>query len=204
MNSDEVRRQWADRTGEYSPEYYAYHGPNDTSEAVRAALDRYVDRTDPVLELGCSSGRHLAHLQDHGFEDLAGIEVNDEAVAVMAHTYPALATGATLHTGTIEDVAPGFADGQFGAVFSVETLQHLHPDSAWVFPELARIADGVLVTVENEGDPSKSGDPPVSYVNDEFPLYHRDWGEVFTDLGLEEVAARPGDRDTMRVFRVPG
>jgi len=122
----------------------------------------------------------------------------------MAHNYPDLVTSATVHTETIEDVVPEFEDGQFGAVYSVETLQHLHPDSTWVFAELARITSEVLVTVENEGDASKSGDPPVSYINDEFPLYHRDWGRVFTDLGLKEVAAYPGERDTMRVFRPPG
>ncbi|MFB6178072.1 MAG: class I SAM-dependent methyltransferase, partial [Halobaculum sp.] len=35
MNSDEVRRRWADRSGEFSPEYYAYYGPNATSETIR-------------------------------------------------------------------------------------------------------------------------------------------------------------------------
>jgi hypothetical protein len=78
----------------------------------------------------------------------------------------------------------------------VETLQHLHPDAEWVFPELARITTDLLVTVENEGD-----DSGVSCVNDEFPLYHRDWNAVFTGLGLDEVEVETGERHTTRTFR---
>ncbi len=51
------------------------------------------------------------------------------------------------------------------------------------FEELARIVDDLLITVENEG-----GDPgEVNYVDDNVPLYYRDWNAVFTDCGLTEV-----------------
>ncbi|ELY80045.1 class I SAM-dependent methyltransferase [Natrinema gari] len=203
MNSNEVRRQWAERTGAYSPEYYAHYGPDKRSEAVRSRLERFVDRDAAVLELGCSSGRHLAHLHDHGFEDLHGIDVNDDAFDVMAETYPDLAADGTFHHDTIEAVIGDFADERFDAVYSVETLQHLHPDAEWVLGELTRITGDLLVTVENEGesDQSQSGEPDVSYVNDDFPLYHRNWNRVFTELGLREVDAESGTRDTVRAFR---
>ncbi len=202
MNADDVRRQWAERSGEFSPEYYAYYGPNETSDLLRRTLGRFVGRRAPVLELGCSSGRHLAHLHDHGFENLAGIEVNHEAFDVMREDYPALADAGTFYRDAIEDVVRDIPDDRFGAVYSVETLQHLHPDAEWVFGELARLAADLLVTVENEGD--VQGDataPEVSYVNDEVPLYFRDWNAVFTDLGFVEVDAEPNGRDTARVFR---
>ena len=205
MDSHEVRREWAERSGEYSPEYYAYYGPDEASEAVRSALDRFVDRDAAVLELGCSSGRHLAHLQEHGFENLAGIEVNDEAFDVMEENYPDLAAAGTFYCDAIEDVIGDFDDGRFDAIYSVETLQHLHPDVEWVFEELVRVADELVVTVENEGDdpPRQSEDPGVNYVDGEFPLYYRNWNRIFTELGLVEVDARPGDQDTVRVFRAP-
>lgn len=225
MDSHEVRSHWAGRTGEYSPAYYAHYGPDRTSENVRGILDEHVGREASVLELGCSSGRHLAHLQAHGYEDLAGIELNGDAFDVMAAEYPDLAEAGTFYHDAIEAVVCDLVDDRFDAVFSVETLQHLHPEAEWVLQELVRIAGELLVTVENEGDrvedgaggdadgngatPSREGgdqstDPDVNYVDDGLPLFYRDWNRVFTDLGLREVEARAGDRDTVRAFRAPG
>ncbi|MFB6071134.1 MAG: class I SAM-dependent methyltransferase [Halanaeroarchaeum sp.] len=203
MDSQDVRRQWAERTGEYSPEYYAYYGPDETSEAIRSILADRVGRSASVLELGCSSGRHLAALRDDGFDDLAGVEVNPDAFAVMEEHYPDLAEAGTFFDGAIEDVLPRFDDGQFDAIFSVETLQHVHPDAAGVFEDVARITGDVLITVENEGSPGERGtdDPGVNYVHDEFPIYYRDWSALFADLGMDEVATEEQDRDTRRVFQ---
>ncbi|UPV99688.1 methyltransferase domain-containing protein [Halorussus gelatinilyticus] len=228
MNSDEVRKQWAERSGEYSPSYYAYYGPNETSDLILDLLDSFVGSDAAVLELGCSSGRHLAHLHDHGFEDLHGVEINDEAFDVMADAYPDLAEAGTFYHDAIESAAPEFPDRRFDAVFSVETLQHIHPDDDAVFGELARITDDALLTVENEdrdgesqeGDATASrtegdgeDDVPddveeearrgVNYVREEFPLYYRDWSRIFTELGFAEVECRTTKRDTLRAFRRP-
>jgi SAM-dependent methyltransferase len=203
VDSNEVRRQWAERSGEFSPAYYAYHGPDGASETVCSLLDRFVERDGPVLELGCSSGRHLAHLHDQGFTDLHGVELNADAFDVMAEHYPDLAAAGSFHATAIEEIVEEFETDAFDAVYSVETLQHVHPDASWVFDELARITGGLLVTVENEGDAARDG-PGVNYVNDDVPLYYRDWHRVFSDLGLEQVAVESLDRDTARAFRHPG
>ncbi|WP_336363680.1 class I SAM-dependent methyltransferase [Halalkalicoccus salilacus] len=202
MDPDDVLEDWAERSGEYSPEYYAYYGPDETSELIRERLDSVVGSDAAVLELGCSSGRHLAHLHEHGYEDLHGIEINDEAFDVMTESYPDLAAAGTFHVDAIENVVREFDDDRFDAVFSVETLQHLHPDNEWVFAELARITSGLLVTVENEGGDDRSEDgTAVNYVNEEFPLYYRNWNRVFTGIGLIEIDAVSLDRDTFRAFR---
>ncbi|WP_372911738.1 methyltransferase domain-containing protein [Salinigranum sp.] len=203
MDPDNVRDTWRNRAYEYSPAYYAYHGSNETSTVVRELLSTHLDRDATILELGCSSGRHLAHLADHGFENLSGVDINAEAFDVMRENYPALATVGTFHCGPIEDVVEEFDDGQFDAVYSVETLQHLHPDVEWVFEEVARITDSVLVTVENEGPPDESSpsDGDVNYVDNDTPLYYRDWHHIFTSLGLVEVDVVRGVRDTTRTFR---
>jgi SAM-dependent methyltransferase len=203
VDSNDVRRQWAERTGEYSPAYYAYYGPNETSETLRNSLERFIDRRAPVLELGCSAGRHLSHLHEHGFDDLAGIEVNDEAFDVMEATYPDLRAAGTFYPNAIEDVVGGFDDNQFSAVYSVETLQHLHPDSEWVFGELSRITDDLLITVENEGGhrTTQSDGSDVNYVKDGVPLYYRDWNAIFTERGFVELDVQSRRRDTMRTFR---
>lgn len=213
VDPNHVRREWAERTGEYSPEYYAYYGPDETSETIRRLLDRYVGRDASVLELGCSSGRHLSHLRDHGYENLAGIEVNVDAFDVMEEHYPDLAADGTFYRDAIETVVDDFEDGQFDVVYSVETLQHLHPDVEWVFEELVRITDELLVTVEIEGErDSEGGDArnvsdekgnDVNYVDEGVPLYYRDWNRVFTELGLVEIGRSSTERDTVRVFRRP-
>ncbi|MFC4436452.1 MULTISPECIES: class I SAM-dependent methyltransferase [Natrialbaceae] len=203
MDSNDVRRQWEERSGAYSPEYYAHYGPNETSDVIRRTLERFADRSAPILELGCSSGRHLSHLREHGFESLAGIELNEEAIDVMEDAYPGVATDGEFYLDAIEDVVGDFADDQFGAIYSVETLQHLHPDAEWVFEELSRITDDLLVVAENEGetDRTRSTEPDVNYVDDEFPLYYRNWNGIFTERGFDEVASEPGKRNTVRTFR---
>ncbi len=203
MDPDDVRQDWAERDGKFSPSYYANLGPNEVSKTLASIFSHYVTEDARVLEVGCGSGRHLAHLQDNGFDTLAGIDINDESFGVMAEQYPRLAETGTFHTGAIEDILPEFDDGTFDVVYSVETLQHIHPDDEWVFEEVIRVTDDLLITAENEGNgPTRGrGDFEVSYVDDEFPLYHRNWKQVFTDLGLAQLLCEPTARDTIRVFR---
>ena len=204
MDPDEVRQDWAERSGKFSPAYYARIGPNEVSETLAGVLGHYVDDDAAILEVGCGSGRHLAHLQDHGFENLTGIDINDNSFDVMAEQYPRLAETGTFHTGAVEEIVPGFSDDAFDAVYSVETLQHIHPEDEWVFEEFSRITTDLLVTAENEGNRPELGreETAVSYVEDEFPLYHRDWKQIFTDLGFAQLIREPTPRDTIRVFRL--
>ena len=202
VDLDSVRNTWTGRAGEYSPAYYAHYGPNETSAVIRDVLAERLPRDAAVLELGCGSGRHLEHLAENGFENLSGVDINAEAFDTMREVYPALAEDGTFHCGPIEDIIGDFDDGQFDAVYSVETLQHLHPDVDWVFEEVARITDAILVTAEIEGPiRDTSSDPDVNYVDEETPLYYRDWNRIFTSLGLVEVDVVRGDRDTTRTFR---
>lgn len=201
MDSEDVRHEWAGRSGEYSPEYYAHYGPDGASESVQAAIETYLGPDPSILEIGCSSGRHLSVLQDAGYTDLTGVELNEAAREVMEEIYPDLASHGTVHYQSIETVVSEFDEAQFDVVFSVETLQHLHPESEWVFAELARITGDLLVTVENEGTDDGKRDQSVNYVDTDMPLYYRDWEEIFTELGFEAVDAKSGPRDMIRTFR---
>jgi SAM-dependent methyltransferase len=204
MEPEENRRGWADRAGKFSPSYYAEIGPNEVSETLATVLDYYADSGAAVLEVGCGSGRHLAHLLDEGFENLAGIDINDDAFDVMAEHYPRLAEEGSFRTGALEALLPEYPDDAVDAVYSVETLQHVHPDDEWVFDELVRVTGDLLVTAENEGNSPQRGrgEVDVSRVEGEFPLYHRNWKDVFTDRGLAQLLREPTDRDTVRAFRV--
>lgn len=204
MDANDVRRKWADRSGEFSPEYYAYYGPNETSEAIRRVFDERLDASASILELGCGPGRHLSHLREHGFENLHGVDINPDCFEVMADAYPDLARCGTFHADAIEEIVEEFSPGQFDAVYSVETLQHVHPDDTWVFEEIARVSSDLVITAENEGNGPTRGrsGSEVSYVNDDFPLYHRNWKDEFSEFGLAQLLCEPGKRDTVRVFRV--
>ena len=203
MDPDDVRDDWAERSGKYSPSYYADIGPNEVSETLVNVLDHYVRDDAPILEIGCGSGRHLAHLLENGYENLTGVDINADSFDVMAETYPRLAETGTFHTGSIEELIDQFETDAFELVYTVETLQHIHPDDVWVFEELGRITSDLLITAENEGNSPQRGreNTEVSYVDDEFPLYHRDWNAVFSDLGFAQLIREPTDRDTIRVFR---
>lgn len=203
MGADSVLEEWLKRSGEYSPDYYAYYGPNDASESVLGVLDDAVSRDASVLELGCSSGRHLAHLYEHGYTDVSGVDINADAFDVMAEAYPDLADAGSFYTGAIEDVVAEFEDDAFDVVYSVETLQHIHRENEWVFDEIARVTDELLVTVELESanDADASGPSTVTYVDDGLPLYCRNWREIFEEFGFVEVEQNDLNRDTLRAFR---
>lgn len=205
MDPDDVREDWASRSGKFSPAYYAEIGPNEVSKTVANVLDHYVHDDAAVLELGCGSGRHLAHLRKQGYENLTGVDINEESFDVMADHYPRLVETGTFHTGALEDIVPEFDADAFDVVYTVETLQHIHPDDEWVFEEIARVSADLLVVAENEGNSPQRGraNTDVSYVNDDFPLYHRNWKQVFTDLGFAQLIREPTSRDTIRVFRAP-
>ncbi len=203
IDPEDNHRSWAERSGEYSPKYYAEIGANEVTETLAAVFEHYVDSDAAVLELGCSSGRHLAHLHNQGYKNLTGIDINDESFEVMAKYFPRLAEAGTFHTGPIEDILPGMDDDTFDVIYSVETLQHVHPDDEWVFEEIVRVSNDLVITAENEGNSPTRGRKAstVSSVHDEFPLYHRDWKDVFSELGLAQLLCEPGKRDTVRVLR---
>ena len=204
MEPEDNHRYWAERSADFSPGYYAEIGQNEVTETLAEVFDHYVSDDAAILEVGCSSGRHLARLRENGFENLTGIDINDDSFDVMADHYPRLAETGTFHTGAIEDVVPEFSDDAFDVVYSVETLQHIHPENTEVFEELTRATSDLLATAENEGNSPERGreGAEVSHVHDDFPLYHRNWKDVFSELGLAQLLREPTNRDTIRVFRV--
>jgi len=204
MDPEDVRRDWADRSGRFSPNYYAEIGPNEVSETIGEVIGHYAIEDAEILEVGCGCGRHLEHLRRQGFENLTGIDINPDAFEVMGDHYPELVETGTFLDGALEDHLPEMPDDAFDAIYTVETLQHVHPDDAWVFDEFQRLTTDLLVTAENEGNgPNRGqGETDVSYVDDEFPLYHRNWKQVFSERGFAQLIREPTDRDTIRVFRV--
>lgn len=148
-----------------------------------------------VLEIGCNVGRNLEALRQAGYGPLTGIEINAGALADMRRVFPDLHATATLINQPVETALPPMADGAVDVCFTMAVLQHIHPDSEWVFPHLLRVASRYLVVIENEDQSS-------------YKIFPRDYGAVFRGLGATEVLAEPVSGSlqnyTARVFRMPG
>ena len=173
LSRDELHAFWRSPDEVNEPEHYAA-APAERSEFLVALLNRHCVPDDRVLEIGTNVGRNLEHLRLAGYGRLEGIEISEDAVRSMRATYPELASTATIHNAPVEDVVRGLPDATFGAVFAMAVLEHLHPDSDWVFAEMARISRGVVVTIEDEVGRSRHHVP-------------RDYGAVFGGLGMQQV-----------------
>lgn len=156
----------------------------ERSELLCAIVSRYVPRDARILEVGCNAGRNLQHLRSNGFTQLAGIEINADAVALLRRQFPALAQHARLLNEPVETAITRFRDGEFDLVYTMAVLEHIHPDSDWIFPEMARVTRNVLVTIEDERG--------ISWRH--FP---RNYSEIFGALGFAE-------RETLDCSAIPG
>ncbi len=138
--------------GVFSSEYCAGIGPNEDSEILVDALSYDATEDARILELGCSSGRHLEALRRASYENLTGVDLNHDALDVMAEYFPRTVEPGTFHIGAIEDILPELETGAFDVVYSAETLKHVHPEETVVFEKVLRVTDDLLVTAENGGN----------------------------------------------------
>lgn len=102
-----------------------------------------------VPDLGCADGALLEVLAEAGAEELAGIDLADQELA-LARMRPAL-TGADLRQGRAQELP--FADGSFEAVVSHMALMLMH-DVDRIAAEAARVlAPGGRLAVAVGGGP---------------------------------------------------
>jgi SAM-dependent methyltransferase len=143
------------------------------SEFLVDIVKRHVPFGAPILEIGCNVGRNLHYLASAGFTTLAGVEINEDAMRQLREAFPDLARGARLLNEPVESAIRRFRDGEFTLVYTMAVLEHIHPDSEWIFAEMVRIAGDVLITVEDEHG--------ISWRH-----FARDYNRVFEALGLKE------------------
>lgn len=136
--------------------------------------DKYATKDASIAELGCNVGRNLNQLRLAGYSSLWGVEINPRAVSEMRHAYPELTRVARIINSPIEEAIRTFAVRQFDVVFSMAFLEHVHPSSEWIFPEIARVTRRVLIVIEDEAGTSWRHVP-------------RNYQSVFEPLGLRQV-----------------
>jgi SAM-dependent methyltransferase len=180
LPKDDLHVFWRDPDATNRPERYLEHAGRS---AFLLEFARPYIRTDPtILEIGCNVGRNLAHLFDAGYRRLTGIEINADALAVLRNSYPEMAAAANLINAPVEDAIRDLPDGSIDLVFTMAVLEHIHPDSEWIFGEIIRVAASTVVTIEDERHVSQRHVP-------------RDYRDVFESRGMRQVGHRSLDRE---------
>lgn len=153
-------------------------------------LEPYLDPSSHVMEIGCNVGRNLKYLYDAGYENLTGIELNDDAVALMAREYPAVYDAIDVYNEPVEEVITRLPDDSIDVTFTFALLAHIPIENEFVFDEIVRVTDGYVVTFENERTIT-------------FKQVPRNYLEVFAHRGCEQVHKVDGEEIARRTDQRP-
>jgi 2-polyprenyl-3-methyl-5-hydroxy-6-metoxy-1,4-benzoquinol methylase len=97
-----------------------------------------LDRSAPVLDVGCGAGGLLAYLGRRGFSHALGVDISAEQVAL------AQANGVRAQAGDVFDFLAQ-RQGEFQAILAVDVLEHLTRD------ELVRLAPLLYAALQPRG-----------------------------------------------------
>jgi SAM-dependent methyltransferase len=136
--------------------------------------EAWPDKSISILEPGCNIGRNLHYLIEEGYTNLSGIDVSPRTLPFMQRAFPDVADTITFYEGSIEDYVEDFSDGQFDVIVTMAVLEHIHPDSEWIFEHLVRVARLGIVTIEDEVN------------NKSRRIWRRNYKDVFESLGIAE------------------
>ena len=95
-------------------DYDRYFQYNDLFRFDTQVLDRWLKTPGRVLDLGCGTGRHLAHFAAKGFE-MTGVDLSEHMLAVARRRLAAERVSATLVRGDITRL-DGLGIGRFDYV----------------------------------------------------------------------------------------
>ncbi|MGQ0553991.1 MAG: class I SAM-dependent methyltransferase [Planctomycetota bacterium] len=164
---------WRNPDGENQPEGYLGAGPGRT-KFLLSIVPRYLDKQSTILEVGCNAGRNLKGLHEAGYTRLSAIEINPAAVALFKQSLPQVAKTTTIHNAPVEEVIKTFKPRSFDGIYTMAVLEHIHPDSDWIFAEMARVVNKALITIEDER-------------NRAFANIPRNYQQVFEKHGLKQA-----------------
>lgn len=134
---------------------------------------KYIEEKGKILEIGCNVGRNLNELFCAGFKDLSGIEISKNAIEAMKMAYPDMAEVIGIYNAPVENIIQDFEDNFFDLVFTMAVLEHIHTDSEFIFPHIARITKKILITIEDEKGLS-------------WRHFPRNYKKIFEGLGLKQ------------------
>ena len=144
------------------------------SKFLGEIIKRYAAPDAKILEIGCNVGRNLNYLFSSGFYRIYGIEISENAVDLLKRSFPEMAENVEIYNMAVEEKIKDFQDNEFDTVFTMAVLEHIHPESKWIFPEMVRIAKDYLVIIENERRRS-------------WRHFPRNYRKIFEPLGTTQV-----------------
>ena len=176
-DDDEARRLEALWSGSFGDAYVERNFDDGSGRTPFWQHVLSVISPESVLEVGCNVGGNLRCLAALiGPEKLAGVDVNEAALAALAADAPEIRT-----TLTPARSLP-FEDGAFDLVFTTGVLIHQPPESLpAVIDEIVRCSARFVVCGEYFADSIEE----VPYRGHEGALFRGDFGSLYTDRGLE-------------------
>ncbi|SER76162.1 Methyltransferase domain-containing protein [Gracilibacillus ureilyticus] len=181
---EEVHNYWIRKS---SPEAYLIH--RERSEFLLPYIRKYANTDNSILEIGCNAGRNLQTLFENDFKRLAGIEISKQAVEKLKKTYPALAAQSDVIHSPVEEWIKQVPSGHFDLVFTMAVLEHIHPDSEWVFEEIARISRKHILTIEDENTTN-------------WRLFPRNYQKIFEQFGYQQVEEKDCKKADLEKYRL--
>ncbi|QGH35225.1 methyltransferase domain-containing protein [Gracilibacillus salitolerans] len=170
-----------------------YRVATERSIFLLSYIEKYIQTNQRILEIGCNVGRNLHHLFENNYKELTGIEISQEAVEQLHKNYPDLAEHTDIIHASAESVLKHMEQDHYDLVFTMAVLEHIHPDSEWLFDHIARITKSYLITFEAEN-------------YEHWRIFPRDYRGIFEDLGFEQVEEATGESArlpnyTLRIFK---
>lgn len=174
LNKNDSLQYWRNPPDKNKPEGYLALTNKYPGYLVQL-VQKYIDPSASILEIGCNVGRNLNALFQSGYRKLAGIEINANAITLMKKANPEMAMQTKIWIAPVESVIRDFEDNSFDLIFTHAVLQHIHPDSEFVFAEIARVAKKFLILGEGE-DSFQSG-----------RYFGRFYRPIFKQLGMIQI-----------------
>ncbi|OGV21324.1 MAG: hypothetical protein A2X47_12075 [Lentisphaerae bacterium GWF2_38_69] len=173
-SKDEIHHYWKSPWHENNlPDAYS-EAPILRSQLLEELIKKYARPEFKILEFGCNVGRNLNYLFNAGYKNLTGIEISTNAVEQLNKKYPEMASHSKIYNAPIENIIKTFQDNEYDLVFTIAVFEHIHTDSEWIFPDVARITNNILITIEDEQ-------------TDSWRHFTRNYRNVFEPLGMEQL-----------------
>lgn len=161
--------------GQHSPTVPRW---SSRTQTIINTLSPLITKGYSILEIGCNAGRNLNHLWQAGYKNVRGMEISEHAVKRLRIEYPCLVM-TPVDIGPAELSIQKYDSNSVDVIFTMSVLEHVHPDSRFLFTEIARVARKYALAIEPRQGKRSHMQYPWDIKNE------------FTAAGLTYIDAKP-------------